>query len=85
MSQGSVWCFESGLEQDYAWFLGEYIRETELSKSEADIAIIRSFWNDEYDWEEIVKKSQVEGSTWYVWWMDGVRAYICYEQKEVRA
>ena len=77
--KGDVWCFESAEEEDYSTFLGEYIQETEESKDPEAIYLICSFWNNENDWETIVERAAVEGSTWYVWWMDGVRAYMRYE------
>jgi hypothetical protein len=77
---GSVWCFESPHEQDSSWLLGEYIRETAESKDPDDIKTIQSFWNNEYDFDTILEMASVEGSTWYVWWMDGVRAFIRHEQ-----
>jgi asparagine synthetase A len=74
-----VWIFETAEQEDYSHFLGEYIEETVASKDEEDMALIRSFWDDEYDWDTIVERASVEGSTWYVWWMDGVRRYMMHE------
>lgn len=82
MSATDVWCFETPVEQDYSWFLGEYIRETIASKSQEDIETIRGFWNNEDSWETIVERAACETSAWYVWWMDGVRAYVRYETEE---
>lgn len=36
---------------------------------------LRRLWGNE-EWKEIKRKWQSEGSTWYVWQMDGVRAFI---------
>ena len=44
---------------------------------------LRGLWDGE-SWESIKKRLEAEGSTWYVWWMDGVHAYMRYlnENKE---
>lgn len=70
---------EPGSAEDYAWFLAEWIIETKESGDTEDIAAIRKLWDDNYDWEDILEKAAAEGSTWYVWWMDGVRAYMLKE------
>ncbi len=68
------------MEQDYSYFLSELIEEAKAGGSAEEIAFIRKLWGDELSWEEVQERAAVEGSTWYVWWMDGVRAYIRYEQ-----
>lgn len=78
----TVICLESNIEQDYSWFLSELITEAKESGDAEGIAFIRSFWNNEDTWEEILEKTSYEDSRWYVWWMDGVRAYLRYEMKE---
>lgn len=80
--QGSIICLESAVEQDYSWFLSEFIAETKESQDADDVSLIRSFWNNEDSWEDILEKTSYEDSRWYVWWMDGVRAYIRHEFKE---
>lgn len=74
-----VICLESRMEQDYSYFLSEMIEDARVNGTEEEIALIRSFWGNENSWEEIQERAAVEGSTWYVWWMDGVRAYLRYE------
>jgi len=81
----TVICLESAMELDYSQFLSELIEEAKASGSEDDIALIKSFWDNQDDWETIQERAAVEGSAWYVWWMDGVRAYIRYEQALERA
>ena len=76
----TVICLESAMEEDYSHFLSELIEEAKAGGAEEEVALIRSFWGNEYTWEQIQEMAAVEGSTWYVWWMDGVRAYIRYEQ-----
>lgn len=72
---------ESPEEKDYSQFLSDYIQETIESQDKHSIAYIRALWDDE-SWESIVRKANTEGSTWYVWWMDGVRAYMLMDSKE---
>lgn len=74
---------ETDVEKDYTWFLSEFIVETKESNDQVDIDIIRSFWNNEDSWEDILEKASCEDSRWYVWWMDGVRKYIQYEQEKL--
>jgi len=76
----TIICLESSMEQDYSYFLSELIEDAKDGGSDEEIALIRSFWGNENTWEEIKERASVENSTWYVWWMDGVRAYIRHEQ-----
>ena len=71
----SVIVLESREVQDAAYLLGEDIELAKKTGDPAAIAEIRALWDNE-EWEDIVEKAAVEGSTWYVWWMDGVRAYL---------
>jgi len=72
----TVIAIEPAMVQDYSYFLSELIEDAKLGGSEEDIALIRSFWGNENSWEEIQERAAAEGSVWYVWWMDGVRAYL---------
>lgn len=61
--------------EDAAYILWQDI---ELAMKTGDPEVIkelRALWDGE-EWDVIVERSQVEGSTWYVWWMDGVNAFI---------
>jgi hypothetical protein len=78
----TVICLESAMEQDYSFFLSELIEEAKEGGTEEEIEFIRSLWGHQYSWDAIKEMAAVEGSTWYVWWMDGVRAYIRYEQAQ---
>ena len=40
---------------------------------------IRELWNNEA-WDSILDKLRTEGSTWLVWWMDGVRRYAAHDR-----
>lgn len=65
-------------ESYYSWYshsLATWIAKTIVSGNTQDIAAISGLWDDE-PWESIVEKTQTEGSIWYVWWADGVRAYM---------
>ena len=72
---GSIICLESPGEEYYSWSLSTWIAATIESQDEDAKAAIRSLWNDEDAWDDIVKKTKDETSAWYVWWMDGVRKY----------
>ena len=37
-------------------------------------AYLKKLWGE--PWLSIKAKLQVEGSCWYVWWMDGVRQHL---------
>ncbi len=78
---GSIIQLESREEEDAAYILAQNIELAERTKDPAAIAEIRALWGDE-DWDDILKKSRAEGSTWYVWWMDGVRAFLYKIQNE---
>ena len=35
-----------------------------------NLNFLKRIWNE--SWSSIKEKLEAEGSTWYVWWMDGV-------------
>lgn len=78
----TVICLESAIEQDYSFFLSELIEDAKKNGTEEEIEFIRSLWGRQYSWKDIQEMAAVDGSTWYVWWMDGVRAYIRCEQAQ---
>lgn len=55
--------------------LSEMIQDNIDNPDQAQIEKIRAFWDGE-KWDSIVAKFETEGSTWYVWWTDGVQAYV---------
>lgn len=71
---GSFIILESEEIEAAAYLLGEDIRLAVETKDPGLIAEIRALWDGE-EWDDIVAKAQVEGSTWYVWWMDGAKAF----------
>lgn len=66
---------ETKREEAYSYMLSDWLQEVIDSQDPKAIESIRSLWDGE-SWASIQRKFQVEGSTWYVWWMDGVRAYM---------
>ena len=77
--RGSIIQLESAEQEDAGYILMQDIELAEKTKDPGAIAAIRALWDDE-PWEEIVAKAHVEGSAWYVWWMDGVRAFLLREK-----
>lgn len=63
----------------YADSLYYWIMSTDKMKDEAGRQAICGLWDGEA-WASIMSKVRTEGSTWIVWWMDGVRRYIAYDR-----
>lgn len=72
---GSIIQLESIDAEYYSFSLSTWINATIESQDKVSMAAISQLWDGE-KWESIAAKAQVEGSTWYVWWMDGVRKYM---------
>lgn len=72
---GSIICLESRDQEDAGYMLWQDIELADKTKDPDLIAEIRLLWDNE-EWDDIITKARVEGSAWYVWWMDGVRAYM---------
>ena len=68
---------ETDEEDFYSFELSTFIQKTINDNNKDDINFIRQFWDNE-NWESIVRKYNTEGSVYYVWWMEGVRAYARY-------
>lgn len=79
--RGDTIQLESAEQEDASYILMQNIELAEETKDPVAIAEIRALWDDE-PWEEIVAKAHVEGSAWYVWWMDGVRAFLIRERSD---
>lgn len=71
----SIIQLESSEQEDAGYLLSEDIRLAMETKDQELIEELRKLWDDE-SWDVIVERSQAEGSMWYVWWMDGVNAFI---------
>lgn len=72
--RGSIICLESREQEDAAYILYQDIELAARTGDPDAIAEIRALWDGE-EWDTIVERSQAEGSTWYVWWMDGVNEF----------
>jgi hypothetical protein len=71
---GDVWKLE-GLDDDYAWEdLQGIIDKAVTFHGVHERSYLRKLWDNE-SWKSVKEKLYSEGSTWYVWWMDGVRAH----------
>ncbi len=66
---------ETPVQLDYSYELSLMIEMAVDLNDEKLIQYIRNLWDNE-SWESILKKFNTEGSVWYVWFMDGVRALI---------
>lgn len=78
-------CLETGQEEAASYFLSELINEAIETKDRNLIRRLRRLWQfDAFGrgrkngerWASIKRKAAVEGSAWYVWWMDGVRTFM---------
>lgn len=72
--RGSIIELESAEQETASYLLSEDIRLAIETEDPELIEKLRKLWDGE-PWDVIVERSQVEGSTWYVWWMDGVNAF----------
>jgi hypothetical protein len=66
---------ETELEDIAAQELADLILTAREKYNRNLVRRIRRLWDNE-SWNSILKKIDTEGSTWYVWWMDGVRKFI---------
>jgi hypothetical protein len=71
---GDVWTLESSIQQEAADELNLEI-ERALKGSRISRNLLRHLWDNE-SWDSIKEKALMEGSDWYVWYMDGVNKYI---------
>jgi len=74
-----VWQLESKNEEAASQMLGSIVTQA-ISGDEASQDYLTALWDGE-SWESILKKASAEGSTWYVWWMDGVHALMRDQEK----
>lgn len=72
---GSIIDLESTEQETASYILSEDIQLAIKTGDEELINELRALWDGE-PWDQIVERSQAEGSTWYVWWMDGVNAFM---------
>ncbi len=69
-----VWTLETPNEEAASVDLN-FIVEAAFKHSRRAINYLRKLWDGE-SWQSIKSKLEVEGSAWYVWWMDGVRRHL---------
>jgi len=69
-----VWKLESNDEEFASDMLSQIANEA-MKGDVSQQQYLSNLWDGE-SWESIQKKLQAEGSTWYVWWMDGVRKFM---------
>ena len=70
-----VWTLESGDQEAASDDLSIIIDHAMQFGGVSERAYLRKLWDGE-SWQSIKEKLQVEGSAWYVWWMDGVNAHL---------
>lgn len=66
---------ETEAEDEASWELSKLIQKAIDTSEVSLISYLRKLWDNE-SWESIVEKFGTEGSTWYVWWMDGWNACL---------
>lgn len=79
-AMGDVWQLESEDERDAGDQL--IILSEEAMKGDTNLQSYLVGLFEEDSWEMVKKKLEAEGSTWYVWWMDGVRKFMQEQQDE---
>ena len=73
-SLSDVWNLESKDEETAAQILSQLVNKA-LAGDQTEQQYLSGLWDGE-SWDSIQKKVMAEGSTWYVWWMDGVRKFM---------
>ena len=68
-----VWKLETP-EEDVASEELSITANRAIEGNTAEQEYLQKLWGE--SWDSIKKKLEAEGSTWYVWWMDGVREYM---------
>ena len=69
-----VWTLET-TDEEYASDDLNQIIDMSLNHDRAAQNYLRKLWDGE-KWDSIKSKLEVEGSCWYVWYMDGVRQHL---------
>jgi len=73
VAEGDVWQLESEDEEFASHMLSQIVNKA-LEGDTGQQQFLTNLWDGE-SWESIKSKVLAEGSTWYVWWMDGVRSF----------
>lgn len=77
---GDVWELETPDEACEADRLS-YICQKAYDGDRKAQNLLKKVWQGE-SWKSIKEKLEVEGSVWYVWYMDGVREFMRLERKK---
>jgi len=75
MVMSNVWKLETPSEEAAINDLKVIIDRAFTFQGVKERAYLRKLWDNE-PWANIKLKLMAEGSTWYVWFMDGVRQHI---------
>jgi hypothetical protein len=78
---GDVWVLETNQEERASDALNALYVEPALEGNRHAQDYLRKLWDNE-SWASIKEKLETEGSVWYVWWMDGVHAFMMKEAKK---
>ena len=70
-----VWTLETPEEEFAIEELNMIIDRAFKFEGTSERAYLRKLWDGE-SWKSIKAKLMVEGSDWYVWYMDGVRVHL---------
>jgi hypothetical protein len=70
-----VWTLESPTQEEASDELNMIIDRAFTFHGVSERNYLRKLWDGE-SWPSIKEKLMVEGSAWYVWYMDGVNAHI---------
>lgn len=82
---GDVWCFHDEEFESASYMLSQLIDEARTTHDRSLIRRIRRCWQFNAfgqgnrrgeRWSSILRKVDTEGSTWVVWWTDGVRNFM---------
>lgn len=76
----SIIVLESKREEAACDVLGAMVQRAIDTRDRNLIRRLRRLWDGE-PWTQIKERAMCEGSTWYVWWMDGVKALIRRNQR----
>jgi hypothetical protein len=74
MDYGDVWQLESAKEMQASDYLSSIANQALAGDKAAQRFLSQNIFKA--DWKSIKPKLETEGSTWYVWWMDGVHTLM---------
>ena len=77
----TVWTLETPNQEYAIEDLSPIIDRSFKFEGVSERAYLRKLWGGE-SWPSIKKKLMADGSTWYVWYMDGVNRHLANLIKE---